>query len=200
MRQPPRAAKWLLAQLAPSASDSLLGDLQEENEAGRSTQWYRRQVLRAITVGTIRGIQAHPIHTMRAVVIGWIVLTAFFYWLFYPVATLDEQLFVRGLVDIRRWWPNGPWFFMVSACIGHFVSGWVVARFHNRYTILLFLITVFVWNLWSFVAMITIGVTNLPDNQIRVWLINLFLLTPLSIVLGGLLAKRSHPSAASQVS
>src|SRR4029450_11525260 len=79
MRPPLVFARWLLTHFASSTPDSLLGDLQEEYEAGRrSTEWYWRQVFRAVATAAGRQITHHPVLTVRAAFVGWAFLWIFF--------------------------------------------------------------------------------------------------------------------------
>jgi hypothetical protein len=57
MRLPPTLATWLLAHLA-SGNDSLVGDLAEAYERGRSRWWYWRQVIAAIATTNDRWLIA----------------------------------------------------------------------------------------------------------------------------------------------
>ena len=148
MRHPPGAAKWLLTRLAPSTPDSVLGDLQEEYEAGRSHGWYWRQVFRAIVMATARQITSHPVLTVRAAFVGWAFLWIFFEYCFQLLVSPAEWLFVRGIADIRSSWPNIPaparYTIAPLACAG---AGWIVACFHKREMVLIFVMTVLAWNL-----------------------------------------------------
>jgi hypothetical protein len=149
MRAPPAIATWFLTGLAPSTPDSALGDLQEEYESGRSPGWYWRQVLRAIAASTVRQIHAHPLEMIRAVIVGWAFLWIFFSHVFPLLVSPDEWLFVRGVADIRSWWPTTATTLLREiisplACVG---AGWIVARFHKREMVLIFVVTVLAWNL-----------------------------------------------------
>jgi hypothetical protein len=55
--EPPRFARWLLEHCsAPGRDAALDGDLLEELRAGRSADWYRRQVMSALAVGWMRAL------------------------------------------------------------------------------------------------------------------------------------------------
>jgi hypothetical protein len=133
MKQPPAAATWLLTRLAPSASDSLLGDLQEEYESGRSPGWYWRQTLRAVVRGLAKEIVSHPFLGLRAITTGWIALLIFFSFgdLFTEAIA---KLFWGWTRDIgygtAYWWP-----FHVSATVvsyaGFAISTLAVVRLHR---------------------------------------------------------------------
>ncbi len=58
--EPPRLAAWMLNHLAPPSRDeALAGDLLEDFRAGRSSAWYWRQVLAAITIRWFRSLANH---------------------------------------------------------------------------------------------------------------------------------------------
>jgi hypothetical protein len=194
MKQPPAVAKWLLGRFAPSLSDSLVGDLQEEYAAGRSAGWYWRQVLRAVMVSTSCQLYAHPWEMVRAIAVGWVFLWIFFWiffeYLFPPLVSLDNWLFVRGIADIRAWWPdNTALLIYIVATLGCACAGWTVARFHRRQTVLLFVVTVLIWNLWDLIAAHLEVLTR--EAVVRAVLMNLIVM-PISIVIGGLVGKAAH--------
>lgn len=59
MRRPPRVATFLLEHLGYGLlSDSLVGDLIEQYQQGRSRAWYWKQSLFAIAVGLFRGVHS----------------------------------------------------------------------------------------------------------------------------------------------
>lgn len=58
-REPPRIAVWLLTQWAsPYQRESLLGDLLEMYQAGRSRMWYWRQVAAALVLAGARALRS----------------------------------------------------------------------------------------------------------------------------------------------
>src|SRR4051812_18562581 len=70
--QPPRIATWLLKRLASGPErESLIGDLIEQYQRGRSSVWYWRQVLIAIVAGATRDVRDHKVLALRALAIGW---------------------------------------------------------------------------------------------------------------------------------
>jgi hypothetical protein len=153
VRTQPAVATWLLTRIAPSTPESVIGDLQEEFETGRSTGWYYRQVLRAIGTATFRQATGNTLLTVRALFVGWICFWIFltYVYLDYVVGfcvSPDEWLFVRGVADIRSWWPNIPaqlTYTIASLTFGG--VGWIVGRFHAREAVLIFAVTVFANNL-----------------------------------------------------
>ena len=201
MRPAPPVAKWLLTRLAPSTPESVLGDLEEEYEAGRSTGWYWRQVCRAIVTSTARQMTAHPVLTVRAVFVGWVLLWIFFEYVFQLLISPEEWLFVRGVADIRSWWPNitphihtlrgstSATAISIVAPLGCAGAGWIVARFHKREMVLIFIITILAWNL--------MGITHAfwQSGLRQGWLISIivnFAVVPVSIMVGGVFTARTE--------
>jgi hypothetical protein len=80
----PRVARWMLEHCTPPGRDeALAGDLLEEFRAGRTAQWYWRQVLSAIAIGWMRDIRNHRALFVfallwSALVPGWLVIIASF--------------------------------------------------------------------------------------------------------------------------
>jgi hypothetical protein len=81
---PPRAATWLLMQLASGPQRSaLVGDLQEQFHRGRSTGWYWSQVLAAIAVGAVHDGKHHLVVVGRAVALWFVLSYAAMYLTFF---------------------------------------------------------------------------------------------------------------------
>ena len=79
--QPPRLASWLLHHFASGPRrDSLIGDIVEQYQLGRSLTWYRRQVLAAVVIGSTTHVRTQPRRVLRALVLAatlpWFVATA----------------------------------------------------------------------------------------------------------------------------
>ena len=185
MRHPPGTPTWLLTHLAPSTPASVLGDLQEEYEAGRSMGWYWRQVFRAIVTVTLRHVTVHPILAARAVFVGWAFLWVFFEYCWQLLLSPAEWLFVRGIADIRSWWPNIPASIThIIAPIGCAGAGWIVARFHKREMVLMFVMTVLAWNVAGLMYAFRQGWGR---EGFLIGIFVNFAVVPVSILLGGVL-------------
>jgi hypothetical protein len=66
--EPPRLAQWVLEHcLPPGRDEALAGDLLEEFSAGRSAEWYWRQVLSAIVAGWMHVLGARGMLVLFAV-------------------------------------------------------------------------------------------------------------------------------------
>jgi hypothetical protein len=75
---PPRLASWLLERFAFGPQrESLVGDIVEQYHLGRSSMWYRRQMLTTVLVGLAALVRAHPRRAIRAFVLAVTVLLFF---------------------------------------------------------------------------------------------------------------------------
>ena len=82
---PPRLASWLLQRFAfGPRRESLIGDIVEQYEQGRSSLWFQRQTLATVFIGSATFLRAHPHRAFRALVfavaVPWFLATAG--WLF----------------------------------------------------------------------------------------------------------------------
>jgi hypothetical protein len=175
-------------------NDTLIGDLLEEYVSGRSRAWYWRQVLMAILVGSYRDIRVQKLLAFRAVFTGWVLLLVFFRFVFFPLTDFGEWMFVRGIADIRGWWPKGPIPYVAFASVFCACTGWIVARFHRRSMLLMFVVSVTLWN-WGWLPVVVSRLVLSPQNPSK-WYFYTFLVQstialivmPISLLLGGLLA------------
>jgi hypothetical protein len=101
-RKPPSFAHWTLTHLMPGEPDeALAGDLHEEFRAGRSSAWYRRQVLSALLIRSSHELLSHRI----------IVLFALFWSMLAPawlvaVARLETSAHLSARLSRFNWpWP-----------------------------------------------------------------------------------------------
>lgn len=81
-----------------------------------------------------REIDDHRWMAVRALIVGWIalfVVRSIVIWL----VNLDTWLFVRGLIDVRSWWPDSsnPVPHLVIGAAGHAAMGWAVGYFHREH-------------------------------------------------------------------
>lgn len=82
---PPRLAGWLLQRFAFGPQrESLIGDIVEQYEQGRSSMWFQRQALATVFIGSATRLRVHPRRAFRtfvfAVTVPWFFATAG--WLF----------------------------------------------------------------------------------------------------------------------
>ena len=84
--------------------------------------------------GWLREIRDHKWLAARAILVGSLafVMVA---WLVLWLANLDEWLWVRGLVDIRPWWPDvrRPVWHVVIGGGASALAGWIVGHFHRQH-------------------------------------------------------------------
>lgn len=137
-RQPPRFATWLLSRLGTGCldADALAGDLIEQYRAGRSRDWYWRQVVGSIAIGTVREFRLHPWLAARGVVVGWAVVLSVFHFLGDPIANWIAG-YVWGWSRSEAYAGHQPWWpFWIAAAVvsyaGFALSAWVVARAQRR--------------------------------------------------------------------
>ncbi len=208
MRQPPALANWLLNRFTSCTSTALQGDLEEEYQTGRSSAWYRRQVVVAIVTGSVKDIRAHRFLALRAVATGWIVLL-----LFFACGDFFAETLARHAWNWNRrldgygsgvWWP-----FHIAATIvsysGFSISAWAVARSHGAHAmpmVIAYLSSVFAV-LMSFMASATLfgwlsRPTPVPHTLFYLVSVTLpyvwysgFILVPLVMLLTGLLSCRT---------
>jgi len=107
-----------------SRNDSIIGDLVEQYQQGRSRVWYWRQVFIAILVSFVTEIRLHKLLAVRALVIGNVFKISSLY--FVPIAW--------------GWWIRNPWEspnrFIVLGIITAVLcacSARLVARLHRPY-------------------------------------------------------------------
>jgi hypothetical protein len=130
LRTPPRMARSLVERLGPAdRRESLLGDLTEQYQRGRSSLWFWRQSLVAILVGAARDLRrdtgqvAHAVLTgLGALVLYGQVSGPLTYWLGYLVG---------GNRFWRELWPVQAAIFFPLGLTGGVLAGWIVARFHR---------------------------------------------------------------------
>jgi len=96
---PPLITTWILEHLVPgNRNDALYGDLQEEFRNGRTSSWYRRQVLAAFVIGCFVEMRSRSLALVFAAV--WTMSTRA--WCFFALwsATRCAELIVP--------WPYSP--------------------------------------------------------------------------------------------
>ena len=91
--QPSRLATWLLEQFSPALDASLTGDLMEAFQQGRSSGWYRRQVLWAILMALPRVARKRWGSLTYAVICGFLISAA---WLFRPGVPAVSALYAES--------------------------------------------------------------------------------------------------------
>ena len=133
MRQPPRLATALLCRLA-DPTETVLGDLVEQFQSGKSTLWYWRQVVSVIAQKVVGDIRQSP-----AIVVGVMatgpILTAIapsMITALQRIIVFDPWLFVRGFgwfylngYGLPRSMATHPWWIATALYV---LLGWCVGR------------------------------------------------------------------------
>ncbi len=128
---PPRLADWLLRRLAsgPKAA-SLIGDLHEQFQRGRSVAWYWRHAVKSIVVVAAGDLHHQPGAVLHALCAGWgaaalydALILSPFWWVLQRFA-LDHN-------TNRVWNVVFPWSWLPLILIGGWMAGRVVVRFHR---------------------------------------------------------------------
>jgi len=188
--QPPIVATWVLTRFG-NGNEVLAGDLVEEYQRGRTAGWYWRQVLVAILVGCGHEIRTQKLLTMRAVITGWAALILYGYLISLPLYKLYSRvLMALGLGPLRFWW----WHYytypiILVPCVGGFLSGWLVARFHR--TCRVTMVTVYAVSvlLTSLPEIFRLATNSLSNSRFVPYLLTYSVtecLFVVSILLGGL--------------
>jgi hypothetical protein len=199
-QQPPRVATWLAQRLVSGPRrESLLGDLIEQHQQGRSDIWYWRQVLVAILVGNAHDLAAHRMLALRALAIGWTL-----YYLFsFPVTWaggfaenwVSQQVIVCEPGSFWcQFWRNQ---FSVELLIyvAGAVSGGIVARLHHKHWVAMLSVyaaSVLLFEYGMVAWMASRSLPPVPISRVALIVANLTVVVrPLSVFAGGLWAVRS---------
>jgi hypothetical protein len=138
--QPSRIATWLFKRLASGPKqDSVLGDLFEQHQRGRSRAWYWWQVLTAIIVGAVYDVHEYYVLTLRAIALWFVLagLTAYLtlvvyhslgIWMWNWTIAQDWDT-LRIIWFGRRGWSSPP--LLLMSCVNAAMIGWVIARLHR---------------------------------------------------------------------
>lgn len=171
--QAPGVATWLAERFLTSPRrESLIGDLVEQYQEGRSATWYWGQVLRAIVVSLTEELAAHKLLALRAVVVG--MATTYFLqigpvlWVGVPA----EDWVIRNVVNCDaagggfwcQFWVNQFSFELVlyAACV---LTGWIVARLHRRHGIAAVCVFTVAFLVWEYVMMALFSQNPPPDRM-----------------------------------
>jgi len=195
--QPPRFATWLLMRLGSAGTNqSLIGDLVEQFAKGRSASWYWRQTVNAMFTVATQDVREHNLLALRAVGIG---ITSM--WMFWALASIPLRviwvlsnggLYVGGhwITLDYSWMHYRGYLALLLIVVGSAGSGWIVARLHRDHQTAMVL---------AFLAALVLAAAAQLVIQVRLvgWpvrpmihsaptLIVLFIVTPISVLVGGL--------------
>ena len=189
-----RLATWLLQRWGSGPQrESLVGDLIERYQQGRSPVWYWRQVLRAIIVGMLYEMGEHKLLAVRALVVGWIAiaLTDRARW---DIVYVALKVPFGTPLEIPTSSRFGILYFNLTLLASAGLSGWLVARFHRPYAISM--ATIFATSFALYDLTVTIDqVTQAAGSAPLHWTLSLLasevfggmLVIPVCMMLGGLL-------------
>lgn len=195
--QPPRLATWLLTRLASGVKrESLIGDLVEQYQQGRSGSWYWRQAIAAMFTGAIQDVREHRLLALRAIGIGVAAM-----WMFWALASIPLRaiwvlsnggLYVGGhwITLDYSWMHYRGYLALLLIVVGSAGSGWIVARLHRDHQTAM---------VFAFLAALVLAAAAQLVIQVRLvgWpvrpmihsaptIIVLFIVTPISVLVGGL--------------
>jgi uncharacterized membrane protein YjjP (DUF1212 family) len=125
-----RTPKFALALLQScECADSLIGDLLEECERGRSRAWLLRQVVAAAAAAMFAGMSNGKRLAVESAIVGWALL--------YLFNVITHQLITAPLVfDVFGGTGLGAWGIALANApdliIPPFAASFVVARLHPR--------------------------------------------------------------------
>jgi hypothetical protein len=189
----------------------MAGDLIEQYHDGRSTMWYRWQVLTTILAAAVAEVREHKLLAVRAIAI-WYVAMNLLYWL---TVSLRQSLFPGFLNSewrseiLRQFW---AWYgvpFVLLQCVGYAAIGWAIARVQRPYAIAMVVLcaaiqlvpaTLWGWRTWTLLqAGLWGGWSAFWDfrNPLLFHAVCWFTVYPLCILLGGFWGVRSPANRAS---
>ncbi len=173
-----------------------MGDLVEQFRRGRSSSWYWRQTVNAMFTGAIQDVREHKLLALRAVGIGVSSM-----WMFWALASLPLRtiwvlsnggLYVGGhwMTLDYSWMHYRGYLALLLIVVGSAGSGWIVARLHREHQTAMVL---------AFLAALVLAAAAQLVIQVRLvgWpvrpmihsaptIIVLFVVTPISVLVGGL--------------
>ena len=108
---PPRVAHWLLERLASGPQrESLIGDMLEQYQRGRSSTWYWRQTIRAIAACFAAEIWHHKLLAASvAVISAYLPDLYMFSRLWEWVGRLDRLWYPHLIYSRWSWMVIDPW-------------------------------------------------------------------------------------------
>jgi hypothetical protein len=131
-RRPPRLATALLCRLA-EPTETVLGDLVEQFQSGKSTLWYWRQVASIIAQKVVRDIRQSPAVVVAVMPSGPIptVIAPTTITAIQHIIGFDRWLFVRGFgwfylngyglprsMATHPWWIATAFYVLLGWCVG----------------------------------------------------------------------------------
>jgi hypothetical protein len=195
--QPPRLAAWLFERLASGPNrESLGGDLAEQYQRGRSSAWYWRQAVYAMFTGAARDLREHKLLALRAIGIGVASM-----WMFWALASIPLRiiwvlsnggLYLGGhwITLDYSWMHYRGYLALLLIVVGSAGSGWIVARLHREHQaamVFAFLVALVLAAVTQLVIQVRlVGWPVRPMIHSAPTIIVLFIVTPISVLVGGL--------------
>jgi hypothetical protein len=195
--QPPRLAAWLLRRLGSAGrNQSLMGDLVEQFTNGRSASWYWRQAVNAMFTDATQDVREHKLLALRAIGIGIASM-----WVFWALASIPLRIIwvlsSGGMYVGGRWmtldysWMHYRGYLaLLMIVVGSAGSGWIVARLHRDHQtamVLAFLVALVLAAAAQLVIPVRlVGWPVRPMIHSAPTIIVLFVVTPMSVLVGGL--------------
>jgi hypothetical protein len=194
--QPPRLATAVLKRLASGPKrESLIGDLIEQYQSGRSPVWYWRQVLAAIVAGAVSDLRSHKLLTVRVVIFAWALWWAFGYYLEEPLSrmtgvSVQNWLLVSGHETLRWWWLRLGLPDLLFYQFAYAVIGFLVVRFHRTHrasVLLVYWSSVLCLEMLLLARAFRFGVYFAGHGRAAIMALGIQLIGPLiSVLIGGL--------------
>ncbi len=110
------------------------------------------------------------------------------------LVNLDEWLWVRGLADIRSWWPDtrGPILHVSIGAGASALMGWIVGHFHRKHrTALVLLYFVFVLVVIDLPRFIPAAIASFRHVHFWLSMMIYFVFFRLTILVGGIWGVRA---------
>jgi len=205
---PPRVAHWLLERCASGPqAESLIGDMLEQYQRGRSAMWYWRQTISAIAASFAAEIRQHKLLAVFVTALSAYLPDIYMYsrlWVW--VARLD-RLWYPHVIDSRwSWMAIDPWAYRLKPylwtsnivwCAILAAISWIMSRLYPRQrglVMTVFLVPQVCLRLPYLRAALTDWLRE-PNNPM--WLFSVlwfsiftFIAIPLSILAGGAVAPK----------
>ena len=177
-QQPPLVATWILERFCEPA---LAGDLMEQHRERRSTAWYWKQAIVAVSVYPIAQIAEHKWLAVRAIVTGYVI------WFVFNATLLKGVL--RPWMGMDSTFDRAAYFLIAYAL--WMANGWIIAKLHRPYSTAM----VLAYMLWAIVASVppvySVVMTTLDGStagSALAWEVSARLATLVTLMVGGVLS------------
>ena len=170
---PPLGMKLLVAFVPERTAEALCGDLIEEYRRGRSRAWFWGQVAVALVVSATHEARSKKLHTIRALLLGYVVATGLCYF--------TTSLVARFVWGYKAFLVFLPFVFFSAAA-----SGWVVRRSHGKSMVPVFAAFCIVASIVAFAAYVWLPIYDtIPIPVLAFFAASDFVVGPVGVVVGG---------------